>query len=75
MERAILFSSVRMCSLKSNLLLIKTPKYFALLTVLIGLLLLERRGEKLGIMVSFGGIKSAQVLGKLSICLHSAASA
>ena len=65
MERAILFSSVRMCSLKSNLLSMKTPKYFVLLTILIGLSLLERRkGEKLEFMVSFGGIKSTQVLDK-----------
>ena len=70
MERAILFSSVRMCSLKSNLLSMKAPKYFVLLTILIGLSLLERRkGEKLEFMVSFGGIKSTQVLDKLIVNL------
>ena len=42
-EQAILFLSVRMCSLKFNLLSMKTPKYFVLLTILIGLSLLERR--------------------------------
>ena len=69
-ERAILFSSVRMCSLKFNLLSMKTSKYFVLLTILIGLSLLERRkGEKLEFMVSFGGIKSTQVLDKLIVNL------
>ena len=69
-ERAILFSSVRMCFSKFNLLSMKTPKYFVLLTILIGLSLLERRkGEKLEFMVSFGGIKSTQVLDKLIVNL------
>ena len=55
-----------MCALKFNLLSMKTPKYFVLLTILMGLSLLERRkGEKLEFMVSFGGVKSTQVLDKL----------
>ena len=67
-ERAILFSSVRMCCLKFNLLSMKTPKYFVLLTILIGLSLLGRRkGEKLEFMVSFGRIKHMQVLDKLIV--------
>ena len=69
-ERAILFSSVRMCSLKFSLLSMKTSKYFVLLTIFIGLSLLERKkGEKLEFMVSFGGIKSMQVLDKLIVNL------
>ena len=48
----------------------ETPKYFVLLTILIGLSLLERRkGEKLEFMVSFGEIKNTQVLDKLIVNL------